>query len=191
MPTSIRPALPHTHTLSLFVFVARRAEYAATFRWTSTVRRAQLEIHGGKKRKSVAGVSETERICCLQGEKNARVYVGAYVYVLAYARCHGNRSSKQACAFFNSNALAGKQWGYNEVPAYPSAIPHARIAFVFRNAAARCLSVLYLRVCQCTGRGSMPYEEATLFLCRYFSVDVQNFYKSPQECNKRARPASH
>ena len=32
------------------------------FRRTSTVRRAQLEIHGGKKRRSVTGVSETRGI---------------------------------------------------------------------------------------------------------------------------------
>ena len=41
--------------------------------------------------------------------------------------CHGNRASKQACAFFNSNALPGKRWGYNEVPAFPSCSPPTRL----------------------------------------------------------------
>lgn len=84
-------------------------------------------------------------------------------------------------------------------PAYPAAVPRARNASVLRNAAARCLPLLlyiplatYERARNLEGRWRLPREEdSPLLLCRYFSIDVQNFYKLPEECNKRARPVSY
>lgn len=181
-PLPPSPSLSHPHitplrplSLSRCLCPSASGIRRPPFRRTSTVRRAQLEIHGGKKRRSVTGVSETRGISLsLSLSSKGRVYTRAcnrHTRVVTVTSV----AEKQACAFFNSNALGGKRWGYNEVPACPPAMHRVELVRCVTPCICECGRARRERLC----RYSFFFlSSSSSFTVRYFRIVVSRISTS-------------
>jgi len=96
--------------VALFAYV----RYTPTA-YTDCEGESERASENGRNREDCEGWKE-EREKERERERREKVSACTRACRCVYVRCHGNHASKQACAFFNSNALPGKRWGYNEVP---------------------------------------------------------------------------